>query len=131
MLTVFFTELCFSSPISVLKYCIKRKMSETFIILKLSPRSPDESGERPSLPLTKWLPCARKHTRRKNSNTQACEIHPFHAIQEKSIASLVNSTLTFTRKMISHSSLRDIIFRFSRYHFSRYLFSRYHFFREI
>ena len=75
-------------------------MSETFIILNLSPRGPDESGEwRASVvPVdlnlirwlvdlaTKWLSCAGKHTRRKTSNTQACEIHPFHAIQGKSIA---------------------------------------------
>ena len=35
---------------------------------------------------TKWLSCARNHTRRKDSNTQTCEIHPFQAIQGKSIA---------------------------------------------
>ena len=112
MLTVFFTELCFSSSISVLRYCIKWKMSETFRILNLSPRCPDESGERRASVVavdlnlirclvdlaTKWISCARKNTRRKNSNTQACEIHPVHAIQGKSIAWLVNSTLNFTRE---------------------------------
>ena len=30
--------------------------------------------------------CARKHTGKTTSNTQACEIHPFHAIQGKYIA---------------------------------------------
>ena len=93
MLTVFFAELCFSSWISVLRYCIKWKMSEAFI-LNLSPRSPDyKSGERTEcvvavdlnlirLPVdlaTKWLACARKLKRKTNSNTQACEIHPFYA----------------------------------------------------
>ena len=86
MLTVFFTELCFSSSMSVLRFCIKWKMSETFIILNLSPRGPDESGEwRASVVAvhfnlicwlvdlaTKWLSYTQKHTRRKNSNTQAC-----------------------------------------------------------
>ena len=68
-------------------------MSEAFI-LNLSPRSPDyKSGERTEcvvavdlnlirLPVdlaTKWLACARKLKRKTNSNTQACEIHPFYA----------------------------------------------------
>ena len=72
-------------------------MSEAFIILRLvstTARGPDESGERTEcvvavdLNLIRWLvdlatKClswAQKHTRRKNSNTQVCEIHPFHAI---------------------------------------------------
>ena len=66
-------------------------MSEAFI-LNLSPRSPDyKSGERTECVVavdlnvirwlvdlaTKWLSCARNHTRKTNSNTQTCEVHPF------------------------------------------------------
>ena len=63
------------------------------------PRSPDyKSGEHSEcvvavdlnlirwlvdLP-TKWLSCARKHTRKTNLNTQACEVHPFYAIEGNS-----------------------------------------------
>ena len=81
MLTVFFTELCISCSISVLRYCIKSKMSETFIMLNLSSQGPDESGEwRASVAAIdlnlmrwlvdlattcKWLSCARKHISKK------------------------------------------------------------------
>ena len=104
-------------------------MSEAFILI-LSPISPDyKSGERTECVVavdlnlirwlvdlvTKWLLCARKHTRKTNSNTQVSEVHPFHAIQGKSIAGLVNSTLNFTRK----NDIARIAKRFVRYHFSR------------
>ena len=85
-------------------------MSETFIILNLSPRGSDESGEwRASVVAvhlnlirwlvdlaTKWLSCARKHTRRKNSNTKACEIHPFR--DSCDIIFLVKFNVEFTRQ---------------------------------
>ena len=51
---------------------------------------------------TKWLSCARKYTRSKNSNTQvklARFIH-FMRFKENPLPWLVNSTLNFIRKII-------------------------------
>ena len=95
MLTVFFTALCFSSSISVLRYCIKWSPDDPIQRSRWKWRvaSVRRSRWRWLVDLaTKWLSCARKHIRRKTSNTQACEIHPFHAIQGKSIAWLRDSS---------------------------------------
>ena len=64
---------------------------------------------------TKWLSCARKHARKTNSNTRACEVHPFRAIQGKSIGRLLNPTLNFTQR----NDIALVTSRFLWYHFSR------------
>ena len=90
-------------------------MSETFIIY-LSTRCPDESGERTECVVavdlslirwlvdlvTKWNSCARKQT---NSNTQACEIHPFRFA--------IRAISFFSCNLTWNSLVRQLIFLYN------------------